>query len=220
MHDDPLKGYYRSRAPEYDKVYAKPERQPDLRAIESWLPPLYKGKSVLEVACGTGYWTQFIAPVAAKVLAVDASAETLAVAQSRAPMPNVQWIQGDAYDLPKGATPSDAAFAGFWISHVPRKRVADFLAGLHSRLADGAKVVLLDNLYVPGSSTPHGAPDEEGDTYQERKLDDGSAHRVLKNFPDEQEVRTWLAGQAVDVRWHAWPHYWAVEYTLGDRTPG
>lgn len=216
MAEDSLKGYYCSRAPEYDKVYAKPERQPDLRAIEAWLPTVFAGRRVLEVACGTGYWTQFIAPAAANVLALDASLETLAIGRSRAPMPNVEWVQGDAYALPCATQPFDAAFAGFWISHVPRNRVAQFLAGLHGRLAPGAKVVLLDNLYVPGSSTPHGPPDEHGDTYQDRRLDDGTPHRVLKNFPDEAEVRGWLADCAIDVRFHSWPHYWAVDYTLAD----
>ena len=41
MHD-----YYASRAPEYDRVYLKPERQSDLDAIRRWLPPLFAGKSV------------------------------------------------------------------------------------------------------------------------------------------------------------------------------
>ena len=66
-----MRSYYAARAPEYDAIYLKPERQADLRAIEHWLPPVFAGANVLEVACGTGYWTQFLAPVAASVLAVD-----------------------------------------------------------------------------------------------------------------------------------------------------
>ncbi|MBI5579216.1 MAG: class I SAM-dependent methyltransferase, partial [Deltaproteobacteria bacterium] len=34
-----MQSYYAARAPEYDSVYRKPERQPDLRSIEGWLPP-------------------------------------------------------------------------------------------------------------------------------------------------------------------------------------
>jgi ubiquinone/menaquinone biosynthesis C-methylase UbiE len=49
--------YYAARAPEYDSIYAKPERQADLRLIEAWLAEQCAGKQVLEVACGTGYWT-------------------------------------------------------------------------------------------------------------------------------------------------------------------
>ena len=62
-----MKEYYAARAKEYDQIYAKPERQTDLRLIEQWLPSRFEGARVLEVAAGTGYWTQFIAPVAASV---------------------------------------------------------------------------------------------------------------------------------------------------------
>jgi len=50
-----MQDYYAARATEYDKVYAKHERQADLRQIEQWLPSVLAGRSVLEVACGTGY---------------------------------------------------------------------------------------------------------------------------------------------------------------------
>lgn len=209
-----MQQYYAQRAPEYDRIYRKPERQADLRAIEAWLPPLFAGRSVLEVACGTGYWTRFIAPVAARVLAVDAAAETMRIARERVGAARVEFVQGDAYALPVQAGGFDAAFAGFWWSHVPQARLEAFLQGLHRALRPGAKVVFLDNRYVEGSSTPVGAPDANGDSWQDRPLADGSRHRVLKNFPTEAQLRERLAPHAGEVRWHAWPYYWAVEYTL------
>src|SRR6186997_2665379 len=74
-----MQSYYAARASEYDRVYLKPERQPDLRQIEQWLPSVLAGATVLEVACGTGYWTRFIAPVASAVVALDSSPETLRI---------------------------------------------------------------------------------------------------------------------------------------------
>jgi hypothetical protein len=50
-----MQSYYAARVPEYDSVYRKQERQPDLRSIEGWLPPRFTGETVLEIACGTGY---------------------------------------------------------------------------------------------------------------------------------------------------------------------
>lgn len=213
MTEKPLQDYYCARAAEYDRVYAKPERQEDLRAIELWLPSVFSGRSVLEVACGTGYWTQFLAPAASRLLALDASPETLEIARSRVTGSHVELVLGDAYALPDAGQRHEGAFAGFWISHVPRSRMREFLDGLHSRLLPGAKVVLLDNRLVAGSSTPIADADAEGNTYQFRTLADGSTHHVLKNFPSEEQMRSWLADQASDVRWHAWPHYWALEYT-------
>ena len=114
--------YYSARAPEYDQVYLKTERQSDLAAICEWLPPKFSGASIIEVACGTGYWTQFLSPIAAHVLAIDTAPETLAIAKTRILDDNVTFLVSDAYTLPSLCGPFDAAFAGFWFSHVPKAR--------------------------------------------------------------------------------------------------
>jgi ubiquinone/menaquinone biosynthesis C-methylase UbiE len=211
---DELRAYYAARAPEYDRVYAKPERQAELRLLEAWLPPLFDGRTVLEIACGTGYWTRFLAARAASLLAVDAAAETLALAAARIHAANVRFVVGDAYAPPVPAAHFDAAFAGFWFSHVPRARWQDFLRALHVALRPGARVVLLDNRYVEGSSTPLAERDAAGDTWQRRELADRSTHRVLKNFPTEAELRPAVAPFAAHVDYREWPHYWALAYDL------
>ncbi|WP_226858458.1 class I SAM-dependent methyltransferase [Diaphorobacter aerolatus] len=107
-----MQDYYAARAREYDDIYLKPERQDDLREMEAWLPSQIGSGHVLEIACGTGYWTQFYAPHCSQVLAMDAAAETLKIAQSRVPLDHVQFAVGDAYALPLPAAGFDAAFAG------------------------------------------------------------------------------------------------------------
>ena len=206
--------YYGARAPEYDRVYLKPERQADLRELERWLPGVFAGRSVLEVACGTGHWTRWIAPAASRVLALDAAVQTLAVARTRVDPAKVELVHGDAYALPPAARGFEAGFAGFWISHVPRSRVREFLHGFHAALVPGAKVVLLDNRFVEGSSTPISELDAQGNTYQVRTLDDGSTHRVMKNFPSQEALRHAVEGMAEDVQFHAWPYFWALEYRV------
>ncbi len=69
--------YYARRAAEYERVYAKPERQHDLRAIEAWLPAWFAQRQVLEIACGTGWWTPHGALDCASWLATDINDETL-----------------------------------------------------------------------------------------------------------------------------------------------
>ena len=148
-----MRAYYAARAEEYDAVYRKSERQSDLRAIEAWLPARFAGAQVLEIACGTGYWTQFIAPVARSVWGLDAVPETLRMARARGLGAHVHWVEGDAYAPPTAVPAFDAAFAGFWFSHVPLARRVEFLARLHASLAPGARVVLLDNRFVAGRCT-------------------------------------------------------------------
>lgn len=209
-----MQQYYGARAPEYDRVYKKPERQQDLRAIECWLPSVLSGSSILEVACGTSYWTQFLAPVAKEILAVDASAETLCIARVRIATGPVQFVVGDAYRLPLVPGRFEAGFAGCWFSHIPQAQVERFLRGFHQALLPGSKVVLLDNRFVSGSSTPIAERDGAGNTYQVRRLEDGSTYRVLKNFPSESELRRAVAGIASEVRFHEWQYFWALEYVL------
>ena len=220
--DDALREYYAARAAEYDRIYLKPERQADLRQIEAWLPAHFAGRRVLEVACGTGYWTHLIAPTAAQMLALDAAPETLEIARRRVPPERVAFTAGDAYALREGIKSGqrfDAAFAGFWWSHVPRARLREFLLGLHRCLEPGARVVFLDNRFVPGSSTPVSLEDAQGDTWQQRRLEDGSTHRVLKNFPTEEALREVVAGLATDVHVTTWTHYWALDYAIQGSAP-
>ncbi len=210
-----MQSYYAARASEYDSVYRKPERQADLRAIEAWLAPRFSSANVLEVACGTGYWTQFIAPQAKRIVAVDSAAETMQIAQQRVPADKVRFVVGDAYALPANLGRFDAAFAGFWFSHVPRARRREFLAGLGALLEPGAKVILMDNLYVEGSSTPVAETDGQGDNYQIRKLADGTTHRVLKNFLTEAELHESIAGLGRSGALMRWQYFWAFEYRHG-----
>ena len=67
----PMEKYYSKRAAEYEQIYQKPERQHELDWLRQRIPALLEGRTVLEVACGTGYWTQFIARAARKVHACD-----------------------------------------------------------------------------------------------------------------------------------------------------
>lgn len=209
---DALNRYYADRAPEYESIYAKPERQSDLRSVERWVEETFRDRVVLEVACGTGYWTRCLERTAKSLLAVDASQEVIASARVRAATP-VAFTLGDAYRLPVRTAQFDAAFAGFWYSHVPRSRIAVFLAELHRTLRPGARVAFLDNRFVADSSTPLADRDYEGNTYQLRTLRDGSAHRVLKNFPSEADLRAAVASVGRDIRFRNWQYYWALEYT-------
>jgi demethylmenaquinone methyltransferase/2-methoxy-6-polyprenyl-1,4-benzoquinol methylase len=207
--------YYKRRAAYYERVYLKPERQEDLRAIEGWLPAQFSGRRVLEIACGTGWWTPHGARLAKDWLATDLNPETLALARAKTLPPGVRFATVDADTLVDlGEQRFDAAFAGCWWSHVPLQRLPGWLDTLHGRLERGAHVVFLDNRFVQTSSTPLSRRDAEGNTYQTRTLDDGSVHEVLKNFPTREQAFAMPGPRAVDPEWIAHRHYWILSYTL------
>ncbi|WP_353940852.1 class I SAM-dependent methyltransferase [Streptomyces sp. HUAS MG91] len=187
--------YYRARAPEYDSVYAD---RADLRELLAGIDELPIRGDVLELACGTGQWTALLAERAVSVTAVDASAETLAIARERAGGPTVEFVQADlfAWEPPRRY---DTVFFGFWLSHVLPDRFPRFWRAVGASLAPGGRVVFVDD-------GPSGAVNEEfvadgsGHTAL-RRVRDGSAFRIVKVFRGPGELTDQLAalGWSVEV---------------------
>ncbi len=210
-----LERYYAKRAREYEAIYEKAERQDELAWLRTRLPRLFRGRRVLEVACGTGYWTQFIAMQAAHVVACDINEPVLEIAREKPiPRDKVTFLKADVFTLDGVPAGCDAAFAGFWWSHVKKADLGRFIAGLARKLAPGSLVGVLDNRYVEGSSTPLSRRDPEGDTYQVRPLLSGETHEVLKNFPTAGELREAVLPFASEAQLEEVHYYWLLTFRL------
>jgi 2-polyprenyl-3-methyl-5-hydroxy-6-metoxy-1,4-benzoquinol methylase len=208
--DNSMIAYYQARAREYEAIYDTPERQADLARLKSWLAAQTRGRAVLEAACGTGYWTAVAATSAQTIHATDINDGPLKLAQSKTLGPHVTFAKADAFDLSAGNRSFDCGMAHFWWSHVAIADQQRFLAHIASRLCKGATLLMIDNMYVAGSSTPIWRRDGAGNTYQHRTLKDGSQHEVLKNFPDSTQLRASLATLCNNIDILILPHYWAV----------
>jgi protein-L-isoaspartate O-methyltransferase len=208
--------YYAQRAAEYDaSVYGKPERQEDLARLRGLLASLVAGRRVLEIAAGTGYWTQVMSGSAAAITATDLSQETLQLARARRYGPaQVSFLIADAYAVTAVPGDFDLVFCGFWWSHILRADIPGFLGGLRGRLGPGTAMILLDNRYVPGSSQPVSRTGQGGDTYQQRRLDDGRIFEVVKNFPSHRQLCDDLAEAATGLRWTGLDYYWLAACVL------
>ena len=190
MITDQLAKYYATIAQQYERVYDKPERQEDLEVLRDKVADVLEGHTVLELACGTGYWTEVIAETADSVLATDINDEMLALAQARELPDTVTFAKMDAFKLPDDlAGKFTAVFAGFWWSHVKREDQDKYLKQLRSKLGKDIMLVLIDNSYVDGSSTVIARTDLEGNTHQFRTTDAGERYEVLKNFPSDSHLR-------------------------------
>jgi len=211
--------YYAKRAAEYERIYLKPERQTDIKTLQSKIAEASTGLTLLEIACGTGYWTQFACRTARSILATDFNEEVLSVAREKeyGDCP-VTFLKSDAYVLDEANGFFSGAFFGFWWSHVPKSDIGPFLHTLHSKLCGGARIIVFDNLYVEGSSTPISRTDAEGNTYQVRILSDGSTHEVLKNFPPQHEVVERIAPFSERWKFTELDYFWFAEYTLKEDT--
>jgi SAM-dependent methyltransferase len=216
--DAALIDYYARRAPELEKVYDRPERHAELLALAALLRRLVTGRDVLEIACGTGYWTERVAPATRSWLATDLAEPMLDLARAkRCPGASVRFALADAFSL--GGLPGrfTAALAGFLWSHVPRHRLPALIAGLAARLEPGARVVFFDNRELPGHSLPSYRRDAAGNSYQLRRLSDGSEHEVLKNYPTPADLLAAAPPGATAPAVIELDHYWTFTYLTGQR---
>jgi demethylmenaquinone methyltransferase/2-methoxy-6-polyprenyl-1,4-benzoquinol methylase len=206
--------YYEKRQREYEAIYAKPERQHDLAWLEQQLTTLVSGRGVLEIACGTGYWTRRISRTALSVLATDASAQLAESAVSSCPSGNVRSGALDAFAIPASAE-FDCLVAGFFFSHIFLRQQRQFLNGIAKALKPSSKIVLFDNRFVEASSTPICRRTPFGDTYQTRRLADGTEHEVLKNFPSASELSLVLNRFCSSVSIQESQYFWLASGQIG-----
>jgi 2-polyprenyl-3-methyl-5-hydroxy-6-metoxy-1,4-benzoquinol methylase len=123
--------YYRARAAEYEVTSYRDVRGAD-RRIAALIGRLRPGGDLLEIACGTGMWTQHLASCAATVTAIDAAPEMIALARQQVTAGNVTFVTADILTW---APPRrfDTVFFAFWLSHVPGSAFAWFWSLLTAR---------------------------------------------------------------------------------------
>jgi demethylmenaquinone methyltransferase/2-methoxy-6-polyprenyl-1,4-benzoquinol methylase len=194
--------YYRARALEYDEWWERlgrydrgsednarwfSERTEVLAAFDR----LDLRGDVLELAPGTGIWTERLARIARSVTAVDASEEMIAINRGRMgeATATVSYVQADLFAW-KPTRRFDAAVFCFWISHVPREGLDAFLQTVSDALETGGRVFFVDGKRQPTSTAiDHDLP-EPGSEVMTRRLNDGRAYRIVKNFWPSEELES------------------------------
>lgn len=216
MNQDPVAAYYARNAERYDTLVERSEeQQEDQMEAADQLATLLAGHKVLELACGTGMWTEAIAQTAATVLATDINEEMLEIARELGEdFGNVQWRQADALNLPEDLGSFTAVFmAGLW-SHFTRDQQDAFLAHLKKRVGKDVLLVLVDDEYVEGESGTIARTDAQGNTYQILLDEDGSRHELPKNYPTDSALRKRLGNAAREIKIARWEFYWVATCRL------
>jgi len=189
--------YYRRRAGEYDAT-AYGDVAAARARIARLVAQLRPAGNVLEIACGTGLWTEALAGLADSVTAIDAAPEMVEIARGRVTPANVRFEVADVFSWAPGAR-FDVIFFSAWLSHVPADRFDQFWQALRDLLAVDGRVLFIDEhvdergkeVYVPGR-----------DEVVQRRLRDGGTFRVIKNFvhPELLELRLRRLGWDCAVR--------------------
>lgn len=182
--DAAMREYYNQRATEYDQWYLREGLFAGRADAAGWHAEVallrthvqrFGTGQLLEIASGTGWWTQHLAR-RATVTALDYAPAMLAQLGARLSDADLMAarVRGDAYALPFTAHSFDSAFFGFWLSHVPHARLPAFCAELRRVLRPGASLMVADS----APTAPEQFPGAE--FLHERVLNDGSRHSVLK----------------------------------------
>jgi ubiquinone/menaquinone biosynthesis C-methylase UbiE len=212
--------FYDAMAPAYDDIagYHDPEGERLREPIMAHHRQLFQGHRVLEIACGTGYWTEVLGEVAASVLATDINKSVLELARERCRhLPNVTFRAADAYSLDGVSGEFDAAFANCWWSHMPRSRIGQFLCALHSKLKSGSVVLFVDLLPTRSglsAKNTKGLKFADGNRLELRLAPDGKAYEIIKNYPTKHEIGELLADRATELVYREELGVWSVIYKV------
>jgi ubiquinone/menaquinone biosynthesis C-methylase UbiE len=193
--------YYRERASEYEEWFFRQGRYDrgenhrqqwfsEVSEIEAALRFIAPSGDILELACGTGLWTQHLVNFATHLTAIDASPEMLALNQQRVGSTSIEYISADLFNW----TPNcqfDFIFFGFWLSHVPMEQFDPFWQMVKKALKPDGRVFFIDSLLTQESTARnHTALNRQG--YSERKLNDGRTYRVVKIFHEPTQLQELL----------------------------
>jgi demethylmenaquinone methyltransferase/2-methoxy-6-polyprenyl-1,4-benzoquinol methylase len=196
--------FYRARAPEYDEWWQRRGRyhrgrddimewNRQVAIIESALTAFNATGNVLEMAGGTGWWTQPLAQIADHLTVLDASPEALALNRKRVRREDVNYQVADLFDW-RPERSYDVVFFSFWLSHVPRRRFGDFWSLVRACLAPSGRVFLIDNRVdpLPHSRVRDPYVVEYRPDVHLRELSDGSRYRVVKVMYEPDELQSML----------------------------
>lgn len=206
---DEMMVYYRERAREYDEWFYRQgryDRGPQANArwfaeadeVFAELDTFDVRGDVLELAPGTGIWTERLARTASSITAVDASLEMIAINRAKVASERVAYMQADLFTWRPEHT-YDAVVFCFWLSHVPLERLDAFLQTVASALRPGGKLFFVDSRREPSSTAQdHQLPREE-EQVMTRRLNDGREFQIVKNFYEPNFLAPHLTSAGFDA---------------------
>jgi ubiquinone/menaquinone biosynthesis C-methylase UbiE len=223
--------YYRARAGEYDEWFYRlgrydrgeqvnaqwfAEVEIVMQALHNLSSPVDGGgragvKHVLELAAGTGIWTQELLKIGQHITAIDASPEVIYINRQKLNASNVEYIQADLFAWQPN-TEYDLVFFGFWLSHVLPEQVDAFLSKVYRSLRVGGQFFMVDSLPDNLSAAKDNAPYQPDSIYHTRKLNDGSEYQIVKVFYKPAELQAKFEQSGFDAAIKATDHYFIYGY--------
>lgn len=194
--------YYRARASEYDEWWYNKGRydkgdvinqqwREEGQQVRDALHNIPQQSHILELACGTGIWTQELVKIGERITCVDASPEMMAINQAKVQSDRVNYIQADLFTW-QSDQQYDMIFFGFWLSHVPSEKLADFLQRVSAMLKPDGILFLVDS-QATLQATANNQTMPTDTTIHQRILNDGREFKIVKVFYEPNALQSDLA---------------------------
>ena len=180
--------YYERGAEEYDDwylgvgqhpEYARPDYRAELSRLVRMISALAPART-LDVACGTGFFSRHVRGV---VVGLDQSPSMARLARSR--IAGSMVVLGDALRLPFADRSFERVLTGHFYGHLGRDERGVFLSEA-ARVAD--ELVVVDAALRPGLVP---------ELWEERRLKDGSRHRIYKRYFTAEQLADEIGGEAL-----------------------
>lgn len=204
--------YYRARGNEYDEWFYRLDRYDrgeeinrrwfnEVDVVKQALQKVGQNDKILELASGTGIWTQELLNIGKKITAIDASEEVIEINRSKLNSPKVEYRQIDLF-VWEPDTEYDLVFLSFWLSHVPPELLESFLTKVYKSVRVGGQVFIVDSRFERTSTANNHILNDDGSIYKSRKLNDGQEYQIVKIFyqPDELQNKLTEVGLKADVK--------------------
>jgi len=204
--------YYRARASEYDEWFYRQGRYDrgeeinkrwfqEVDIVKSELQRIGKVNKILELASGTGIWTQELLKIGNKITALDASQEVIEINRHKLNSPNVKYSQIDLFAWEPDAE-YDLVFFSFWLSHVPPELLNLFLNKVYKSVHVGGQLFMIDSRFEPTSTAKNHMIEDDESIYITRKINNGQEYQIVKVFYQPDKLRSHLhkTGFQADVK--------------------
>jgi ubiquinone/menaquinone biosynthesis C-methylase UbiE len=215
MSNQNVAKYYALLGEALEDKYLEPDMDEDIDDMSIHLGTLLAGHTVLELGCGTGFWTEVVAESAASVTALDINASLVDIARERGmPEGKVSFRVADALDLPEDIGKFTAVLVSFLWSHLNKKEQEQLLATLKKRLGKDVLLVILDDSFVEGFSETIARTDADGTTYEILTTPEGERFEVPKSYQSDSALRKRLGNVGKEIKIERVEFFWILTCRL------
>jgi 2-polyprenyl-3-methyl-5-hydroxy-6-metoxy-1,4-benzoquinol methylase len=205
--------YYNERAAEYDHWWlriGRYDRGEEENAI--WFAEQEEARAafdtldwsgdIVELAAGTGIWTEWLAERARSVTILDGAQKMIALNAARLSARGLShkasFQQLDLFDWEPGRT-WDGLFVGYFLSHVPAARYEQMLAAIGTAIRPGGAFAMIDGRREERSSSPDQPPPGPDTEIMTRRLNDGREFTIVKRYDEPEDLRAALARHGIQA---------------------